>query len=333
MTAAIDDLRVAIAGLDFAAAGQARGRYADAVARASGQRHLVDLVGSLVIRSVALQVHRVDASPRIWLRVMENLVPPLRECDYAEASRITARDREVLVADAISSVPDGMRAPRRATTGAGKSSYDRVQSRTEYAISTLRDEILNGNLPAGTPLREDALAKRMGLSATPVREAIWQLSGEHLVTVAPAGPRHQVSSFTPSERADLIDYGGAIVAVGLRWLADLGDDRTLAAVASDLDAAAGAWDRGDTGEAVTHERSVLGRMIDGVGNADFTRVLLSAGNLQTLALHALDQEGRTTWTRRLRELGGALTSNDADLAYRIAIGPGVLADQEPPSGP
>ncbi|KAF1048465.1 MAG: putative D-xylose utilization operon transcriptional repressor [Herbaspirillum frisingense] len=46
----------------------------------------------------------------------------------------------------------------------------------------LRYEILNGTLPAGMQLRQDALAERFHTSRLPVREALRQLESEGLVT-------------------------------------------------------------------------------------------------------------------------------------------------------
>lgn len=45
----------------------------------------------------------------------------------------------------------------------------------------LREDILSGTLPAGTPLRQDALAERFNASRIPVREALRQLEAEGLI--------------------------------------------------------------------------------------------------------------------------------------------------------
>lgn len=45
----------------------------------------------------------------------------------------------------------------------------------------LRSEILSGELPVGTPLRQDALAERFNASRIPVREALRQLEAEGLI--------------------------------------------------------------------------------------------------------------------------------------------------------
>lgn len=49
----------------------------------------------------------------------------------------------------------------------------------------LRRRILAGEFPAGTQLRQDALAAEFGMSRIPIREALLQLEAEGLVTILP----------------------------------------------------------------------------------------------------------------------------------------------------
>ncbi|HTT54322.1 MAG TPA: GntR family transcriptional regulator [Streptosporangiaceae bacterium] len=60
------------------------------------------------------------------------------------------------------------------------------QSTTEQAAAALREVILSGAIPPGTPLREAALAAELGISRNTVREAARLLGGEGLV-------RHQMN--------------------------------------------------------------------------------------------------------------------------------------------
>jgi DNA-binding GntR family transcriptional regulator len=55
----------------------------------------------------------------------------------------------------------------------------------QRATRELRDRILTGTLPAGTRLDLDAISREFGISRTPVREALLELSVQGLVTVAP----------------------------------------------------------------------------------------------------------------------------------------------------
>lgn len=54
-------------------------------------------------------------------------------------------------------------------------------SKTELVTSMLRELIVTGELQAGAPLRQRDLAARLGVSATPVREALRRLESEGLV--------------------------------------------------------------------------------------------------------------------------------------------------------
>jgi len=49
----------------------------------------------------------------------------------------------------------------------------------------LREKILNGEIKAGEPLRQDAIAKSLNVSRIPVREALMQLEAQGLVTFIP----------------------------------------------------------------------------------------------------------------------------------------------------
>ncbi|CAN7479816.1 GntR family transcriptional regulator [Caulobacter sp. LjRoot300] len=49
------------------------------------------------------------------------------------------------------------------------------------ALETLRDQLRNGRLVSGEPLTVTDLAHDLGLSATPIREALSRLAGERLI--------------------------------------------------------------------------------------------------------------------------------------------------------
>lgn len=56
---------------------------------------------------------------------------------------------------------------------------------SEVATRYLRDAILDGRLRAGARIRQEALARELGTSRIPVREALRQLENEGLVILAP----------------------------------------------------------------------------------------------------------------------------------------------------
>lgn len=61
----------------------------------------------------------------------------------------------------------------------------RAKSLTDQAADTIRARIVSGDMPLGAPLSENALATELGVSKTPVREALLQLKMEGLVSIQP----------------------------------------------------------------------------------------------------------------------------------------------------
>src|SRR3954466_1295363 len=83
-------------------------------------------------------------------------------------------------------------------------SYAVPPTRTAAVVRQLRDEIISGALPPGTLIKDAELAARLGVSITPVREAIAQLSVEGLIDIAPNRARH-VTQVTQKSALELID--------------------------------------------------------------------------------------------------------------------------------
>ena len=74
----------------------------------------------------------------------------------------------------------------------------------ERALATLRDLIMGGELAPGARLGEVELAERLGVSRTPVREALSRLAAEGLVEIAPnRGAR--VATWTVAELEGVFD--------------------------------------------------------------------------------------------------------------------------------
>ncbi len=61
----------------------------------------------------------------------------------------------------------------------------KAKNKYEEIINQIRDAIIFNEFEPGTPLGENGLADRFGVSRTPIREALQRLESEHLVTVFP----------------------------------------------------------------------------------------------------------------------------------------------------
>jgi len=59
------------------------------------------------------------------------------------------------------------------------------KTRTQLVVEAIREKILSGDIKAGEPLRQAALAEELNVSRIPIREALLQLEAEGLVNFEP----------------------------------------------------------------------------------------------------------------------------------------------------
>jgi DNA-binding GntR family transcriptional regulator len=98
-------------------------------------------------------------------------------------------------------------------------SYAVPPTRTAAVVRQLRNEIVSGELPPGTLVKDAELAARLGVSITPIREAIAQLSVEGLIDIAPNRTRH-VTRVTQKNALELIDVMSVLAGAGFEWGVD-----------------------------------------------------------------------------------------------------------------
>jgi DNA-binding GntR family transcriptional regulator len=82
--------------------------------------------------------------------------------------------------------------------------------------SALREAIIGQAVPAGTPLVERTLAEQLGMSRGPIRNALYTLEGEGLVTTASNG-RAFVTGFTTDDLRDLLAVRFQLESTAVRW--------------------------------------------------------------------------------------------------------------------
>lgn len=71
------------------------------------------------------------------------------------------------------------------STGNDETTANAVVSRVERAYQGLRQAIIDGDFPPGSPLRVERLAQTYGVSLIPIREALRKLEVERLVEAIP----------------------------------------------------------------------------------------------------------------------------------------------------
>src|SRR6058998_1428805 len=105
-------------------------------------------------------------------------------------------------------------------------------SRPEQVYTRLRDLIVQGLLSPGSRIVETEIATRLGVSRTPVREALQRLQQEGFVMGAPGAQQSRltVAPLTRDDVHELLDVVGALEGVGARRsaLLDSNDRRALA---------------------------------------------------------------------------------------------------------
>jgi DNA-binding GntR family transcriptional regulator len=104
-------------------------------------------------------------------------------------------------------------------------------SRPDQVYARLRDLIVQGSLAPGSRIVETEIATRLGVSRTPVREALQRLQQEGYVMGAPGAQQSRltVAPLTRDDVHELLDIVGALEGLGARRAAEseTGDRRTL----------------------------------------------------------------------------------------------------------
>ena len=100
----------------------------------------------------------------------------------------------------------------------------RTKSATTHTVRAqleLRERIIDGTYPQGTRLMEVALADTLGISRTPIREAMARLAEEGLLERVPSGG-FRVRSFGIADARDAIEVRGVLEGTCARLAAERG---------------------------------------------------------------------------------------------------------------
>jgi len=149
-------------------------------------------------------------------------------------------------------------------------SYSLPLTRAEAIARHLREEIVTGRLAPGTVIKDAELAERLGVSITPVREAIVLLSAEGLIDISPNRTR-RVTDVSQKNALELIDVMCVLACAGVEWGVPNLTDADLARMRQRLDDMLAGLRCADVGAATS-------------AGADFSTIMISAsgnGELQT----------------------------------------------------
>lgn len=113
---------------------------------------------------------------------------------------------------------------------------ERSPALSDQVYQALRTQLRRGTIGAGQPLQEVALAQRLGVSRTPVREALTRLAGEGLLTLS--GRSFVVPALSTADAADIYEIRFLLETAAMRQIAPrCADDGVRAPIDDALEAA------------------------------------------------------------------------------------------------
>ncbi|MGE0800551.1 MAG: GntR family transcriptional regulator [Lautropia sp.] len=101
----------------------------------------------------------------------------------------------------------------------------------EEVVARVRDLIVENHLPAGERIAELELAAQLGVSRTPLREALKVLASEGLIELLPLRGA-VVKAFTPQDAQDMLELIAVLEVHAARKVVATASDEELAALAA-----------------------------------------------------------------------------------------------------
>lgn len=181
---------------------------------------------------------------------------------------------------------------------------------SDLAFELLAQAIVDDRLAPGQPLRDYALAEQLGVSRTPVREALQRLERAGLVeTMASRSTR--VAEIGPETIANAIEYAGYAYGSSMRVAVQRMDDMTHAAVLALVDRLVSAHEVGDLVDAARE-------LFAYVCTQEYNHVFLLRSDLRFLVDRAMNDLPANVVLQRINatrdQLHVAVDGRDADQA-------------------
>lgn len=195
-------------------------------------------------------------------------------------------------------------------------SFSRREQLSDEVAAHLRAAIMSGTLRPGTFVRLDETAAALGVSITPVREALRTLRGEGMVQLEP-NRGHVVSPFTRDDIADIFWLQATIATEISASAATRITDAEIDELSLLTDALAAAVAAGDA-EAISMAEFTFHRAFNrSAGRIKLAWFLLHAARYLPPNLYAADPTWGADAVANHRELVEALRRRDVDEVVRL----------------
>ena len=174
----------------------------------------------------------------------------------------------------------------------------------DRVFQTLREQILQGNYKPGQKFNIDQLARDLGVSNTPIREAMARLERLGLVEIIPyCGPK--IKRLSVSQLMDLYEVRIALEELAVKLIVQSEDPDVLQGIAEALLMHERAADGNDTRAVVDADRAFHDALVQASGNSVLLEMLPSLSDRTQLLLEmnrppseVLDDAVIVAWTSR-----------------------------------
>jgi DNA-binding GntR family transcriptional regulator len=189
----------------------------------------------------------------------------------------------------------------------------------DAAYDRLRDWILDGTLAPGEPLRDEALAEALGMSRTPVREALQRLEDDGLVVTA-ATRRSFVSPVTLTQAREIFPIVESLETLAVRLSIGRMDDAALAAMGAANVRLAAALEMEDATAAVEADAALHAAFIERTGNGELIALLADLkSKVRRIERTFWGGADRRDSVRDHDELIAAFAARDGETAHAIIL--------------
>ena len=188
---------------------------------------------------------------------------------------------------------------------------------TEQVYRAIKNRILSNELEVGSRLRDEELALQLGVSRTPVREAILRLSREGLVEIFPrSGTR--VRRFTEQDLDEIFDLRIALEALAIRKAALRLEPSQIDQLREMQEKSESALKKGETKPALEFDSHLHYTILQAAGNQRLQEMMVTINDCVTLFRNiGAGTPFHRGYTYRHRELFRALERRNPDLAARL----------------
>jgi DNA-binding GntR family transcriptional regulator len=188
----------------------------------------------------------------------------------------------------------------------------------EEAVGRLRELIVQGELPPGERLNERLLCQQLGISRTPLREAIKLLASEGLVSLLP-NRGAQVAPLEAARLAETLCVMGALEALAGELACKHAPDAQIAEVAALHAEMVAKHARGDLASYFRYNQAIHLKIVEASGNATLAHTYRQL-NANVLRARYMANLSRERWDEAVREhekILAALTARDASRLRRL----------------